>query len=48
MGFYPWGVFFHAGAGIWQHETTGKKKRALIKQAEQGWEDTKVINCHFI
>lgn len=24
------------------------KKRALIKQAEQEWEETKVIKCHFI
>lgn len=26
--------FFHAGAGICQHETTSENQKALIKQAE--------------
>lgn len=42
--------FFHAAAGICQHETTSKKMRALIKEAEcrAGTGKTEIIKCHFI
>lgn len=41
-------VFFMQVQGFASMKQLAKKKRALIKQAEQEWEDTKVIKCHFI